>query len=44
MNLEGILLSGVSQMEKLKYHMILLICGANGKEPACQCERHKTQV
>ena len=27
MDLEGIMLSEVSQMEKEKYHMILLLCG-----------------
>ena len=27
MDLEGIMLSEISQMEKDKYHMILLICG-----------------
>ena len=38
------MLSGVSQMEKVKYHMILLICGASGKESACQCKRPNIQV
>ena len=27
MDLEGIMLSEISQMEKDKYHMILLLCG-----------------
>ena len=30
-DLEGIMINEVSQMEKDKYHMILVICGTNKK-------------
>ena len=41
MSLEGIMLSGISQTEKVKYHMILLICGIE-KKPTN--EQNKTET
>ena len=44
MDLEGIMLSEISQTEKDKYHMISLICGIYNKNQNKQTNRSETDL
>ena len=43
MDLEGIMLNEISQIEKDKYHMISLTCGIQNKQTNKQTNKHKAE-